>query len=125
MPLYDYRCKDCGNEIEVMHGIDAVGPAVCDVCGGAMKKALSTPAIHFKGSGWAKKDFQTANKAKAKAAKADATDSAKSETTNKGGDGDGSTKSSTEGTDKSPAATKEPVKSPVASASTSTSKAAD
>jgi hypothetical protein len=29
-----------------------------------MRKALSTPAIHFKGSGWAKKDAQAASKAK-------------------------------------------------------------
>jgi hypothetical protein len=28
-----------------------------------MRKALSTPAIHFKGSGWAKKDARAAAKA--------------------------------------------------------------
>jgi putative FmdB family regulatory protein len=65
MPTYDYRCTECGHEIEVRHGIDAPGPAVCTVCGGTMRKALSTPAIHFKGSGWAKKDAQAASKAKA------------------------------------------------------------
>lgn len=68
MPTYDYRCTECGTEIEVIHGIYAEGPAECDVCGGAMRKALSTPAIHFKGSGWAKKDAQAASK-KAKSSK--------------------------------------------------------
>jgi len=70
MPLYDYRCAACGRVIEVMHGIDAAGPQSCEACGGAMKKVLSPPAIHFKGSGWAKKDASaaTAKKASPKAA---------------------------------------------------------
>jgi putative FmdB family regulatory protein len=70
VPLYDYRCASCGREVEVMHGIHDGGPAACDACGGAMKKVLSPPAIHFKGSGWAKKDAaaSTASKAKPKAA---------------------------------------------------------
>lgn len=56
MPLYDYRCADCGRLIEVMHGINDAGPDACAECGGTMHKVLSAPAIHFKGSGWAKKD---------------------------------------------------------------------
>ena len=64
MPRYDYRCSSCGREVEVMHGIHESGPQACDHCGGAMRKALSSPAIHFKGSGWAKKDAAaTAGKA--------------------------------------------------------------
>ena len=70
MPLYDYRCAACGREVEVMHGIHGSGPEACEACGGAMNKLLSPPAIHFKGSGWAKKDAaaSTATKAKPKAA---------------------------------------------------------
>lgn len=63
MPTYDYRCADCGLEVEVTHGIHDRGPATCGSCGGVMRKAVSTPAIHFKGSGWAKKDARTAAKA--------------------------------------------------------------
>ncbi len=62
MPLYDYRCTECGREVEVMHGINEGGPQSCQHCGGAMRKALSPPAIHFKGSGWAKKDAAAASK---------------------------------------------------------------
>jgi len=64
MPTYDYRCTDCGREIEVVHGIHGSGPETCQSCGSAMRKALSTPAIHFKGSGWAKKDAKSAAAAK-------------------------------------------------------------
>jgi putative FmdB family regulatory protein len=62
VPVYDYRCSLCGREVEVIHGIHDPGPATCDACGGPMRKALSAPAIHFKGSGWAKKDARAAAK---------------------------------------------------------------
>lgn len=60
MPIYEYGCTVCGRAIDVVHGIHADGPTVCATCGGAMKKLLSAPAIHFKGSGWAKKDARSA-----------------------------------------------------------------
>ena len=78
MPLYDYRCTECGREVEVMHGIHGSGPDTCESCGGAMRKALSTPAIHFKGSGWAKKDAAAASAKKAKPTSSASSDSAKS-----------------------------------------------
>jgi putative FmdB family regulatory protein len=56
VPIYDYVCETCGHVMEVIHGIDADGPDECPLCGGPMSKAFSAPAVHFKGSGWAKKD---------------------------------------------------------------------
>jgi putative FmdB family regulatory protein len=55
MPLYDYICAN-GHIVELMHGVNDSGPAKCERCGAEMRKLLSTPAIVFKGSGWAKKD---------------------------------------------------------------------
>jgi putative FmdB family regulatory protein len=60
MPFYDYVCTQCGRRIEVIHGIHAEGPTTCEVCGGALKKAMSSPAIVYRGSGWAKKERSTA-----------------------------------------------------------------
>jgi putative FmdB family regulatory protein len=71
MPIYDYRCTQCGHEIEVVHGIYDSGPSICTACGGTMRKALSTPAIHFKGSGWAKKDAASASRARSSTGAAD------------------------------------------------------
>ncbi|MFN8621584.1 MAG: FmdB family zinc ribbon protein [Chloroflexota bacterium] len=71
MPIYEYVCSSCGRRIDVMHGINGQGPSTCEACGGAMKKALSTPAIHFKGSGWAKKDARSAAAPAASSAKKD------------------------------------------------------
>ncbi len=57
MPAYDYDCAACGRRIEVVHGVHAPGPTHCPNCGeGPLKKAISAPAVHFKGSGWAKRD---------------------------------------------------------------------
>jgi putative FmdB family regulatory protein len=58
MPTYDYVCSRCGDRVEVVHGIHGQGPAACPSCGaeGTMGKAFVPPVIHFKGSGWAKKD---------------------------------------------------------------------
>jgi putative FmdB family regulatory protein len=59
VPTYDYQCRSCGNRIEVLHGVNNSGPTACTVCGGPMRKLLSSPTIVFKGSGWAKKDRST------------------------------------------------------------------
>lgn len=57
MPLYDYDCPACGHRSEVMHGVHDAGPATCPRCGSdRIRKAFAAPAIHFKGSGWAKKE---------------------------------------------------------------------
>lgn len=66
MPIYDYVCQSCGTRIEVIHGVHAAGPETCEQCGGRLRRAVSVPAIHFKGSGWAKMDARSAqNKAPA------------------------------------------------------------
>jgi putative FmdB family regulatory protein len=58
VPIYDYTCVSCRHLVEVIHGMTESGPRFCPNCGleGTMRKGFSTPAVHFKGSGWAKKD---------------------------------------------------------------------
>ena len=57
MPLYDYDCANCGRRFEVIHGVHADGPTACPLCGGGpVRKAITAAAVHFKGSGWAKKE---------------------------------------------------------------------
>ena len=61
MPLYDYDCSACGRRFEAIHGVHAEPPTVCPLCGsGPVRKAIAAPAVHFKGSGWAKKERRTA-----------------------------------------------------------------
>ncbi len=57
MPLYDYVCAACGRRFEVIHGVHADGPTSCPLCAkGPVRKAITAAAIHYKGSGWAKKE---------------------------------------------------------------------
>ncbi len=57
MPLYDYLCAACGARFEVVHGVHGDSPTVCPVCGsGPVRKAITAAAIHYRGTGWAKKE---------------------------------------------------------------------
>ena len=57
MPAYDYTCAACGRRFEVIHGVHAEGPTACPLCGsGPVRKAITAPAVHYRGSGWAKKE---------------------------------------------------------------------
>jgi len=57
MPLYEYRCSNCGDRIEVIQRVSDPPYDSCQKCGGAMKKVVSAPAIQFKGSGFYKTDY--------------------------------------------------------------------
>ena len=55
MPLYDYRCKNCGNVSEVLQGIGEAPLTDCDICGEPkLEKLPAAPAFSFKGGGWYK-----------------------------------------------------------------------
>jgi putative FmdB family regulatory protein len=63
VPLYDYDCAACGRRFEVIHGVNDAAPEHCPLCGeGPVRKAFTAPAVHFKGSGWAKKERRAAAK---------------------------------------------------------------
>jgi putative FmdB family regulatory protein len=66
MPIYDYDCAACGRRFEVIHGVHADGPSVCELCGGGpVRKAVTAAAVHYRGSGWAKKERRSAGASKA------------------------------------------------------------
>ncbi len=57
MPAYDYDCAACGRRFEVIHGVHADPPTSCPLCGkGPIRKAITAAAVHYRGSGWAKKE---------------------------------------------------------------------
>ncbi len=57
MPLYEYRCKNCGKKIEVIQKFSDAPLTSCKECGGELEKMMSAPAIRFKGSGWYVNDY--------------------------------------------------------------------
>jgi putative FmdB family regulatory protein len=57
MPLYEYKCSQCGYEFEVVQKSGAQPPKKCPKCSGPLRKLPSAPAIQFKGSGWYITDY--------------------------------------------------------------------
>jgi putative FmdB family regulatory protein len=56
MPTYEYRCKDCGDHLEVQQAFTDDPLTECPACGGALKKKFGSVGIAFKGSGFYKND---------------------------------------------------------------------
>jgi putative FmdB family regulatory protein len=52
VPTYDYQCRSCGTVTEVIHAMVEDGPAVCEICGGQLRRVLYPTGIIFKGSGF-------------------------------------------------------------------------
>jgi putative FmdB family regulatory protein len=92
MPTYDYICSNCGRTSEIVHSINGSPPGACPACGavGTLRKAFNPPTIHFKGSGWAKKDRSSGHSrpARAESASTNGTGSDGSSESNHGHDGD-------------------------------------
>ena len=57
MPLYEYQCEACGHRFEVIQKFSDPPVETCQRCEGAVRKLLSSPAVHFKGSGWYITDY--------------------------------------------------------------------
>jgi putative FmdB family regulatory protein len=66
MPTYEYACTECGNRVEVIQRIDEQPPAVCERCGGTLRKVFHPAGIVFKGSGFYATDSRTKAKSKSK-----------------------------------------------------------
>lgn len=59
MPIYEYRCNECGHQFEVSQRMSDDPVSECEVCGGAVQRVLFAPAIHFKGTGFHNTDYGT------------------------------------------------------------------
>ena len=57
MPLYEYQCQQCGKRSETLQNMGAAPLTTCEVCGGPLKRLVSSPAVQFKGSGFYATDY--------------------------------------------------------------------
>lgn len=72
MPIYEYRCTDCGYQKEHLQKMSDAPLAVCPSCGNASyTKLLSAAGFQLKGSGWYATDFKGGNTTKAPETKQD------------------------------------------------------
>lgn len=103
MPIYEYVCTSCDHRSDILQGINDPGPNFCPSCGkeGTMRKQFAPPAIHYKGSGWAKKDRGGSSGTKAGSTKHDDAkqDTSSGDATGSPGEGTSSSPAKSEGKD--------------------------
>ena len=64
MPIYAYRCTNCGFEKDFLQKMSDKPLTKCPQCGkDALVKELSAPGFELRGTGWAATDFNGGHKA--------------------------------------------------------------
>jgi putative FmdB family regulatory protein len=52
VPIYEYRCGDCGEVFEYMQSMSDPARTECERCSGRLERLISASAFQFKGGGW-------------------------------------------------------------------------
>ena len=60
MPTYQYRCRECDHDFEVVQSFTDDPLESCPECQGSLKKVYGNVGISFKGSGFYKTDSRSA-----------------------------------------------------------------
>ena len=99
MPTYQYRCTECGGQLEAVQKFTDDPLTVHDDCGGRLRKVFSPVGIVFKGSGFYRTDSRKGSTASepassSAAASGSSADSSSSGGGDKSGSGDKSSSSS-------------------------------
>lgn len=77
MPIYGYRCRSCGNELEVLQKMSDPPLKTCPKCSGELTKILYPVGVIYKGSGYYSTDYKSgkaSSSAAANGAKSDSSD---------------------------------------------------
>ena len=62
MPIYEYKCQNCGHYFEILQRISEEPLSICPECKkNALKKLVSAPNFRLKGEGWYETDFKKDN----------------------------------------------------------------
>ena len=106
MPTYEYRCKDCGNHLEVVQSFTDDALTECPACKGTLKKVFGSIGITFKGSGFYKTDSRSSSSSKSGSSSSDSGSGSES----KGSESKGSDSSSSDSSSSSTSSTKSEAK---------------
>ena len=62
MPIYGYRCGNCGHQFEILQRMSDEPLKTCPKCQGKLSKVLYPVGISFKGSGFYTTDYKGSGK---------------------------------------------------------------
>jgi putative FmdB family regulatory protein len=99
VPVYQYACTECGEQLEVRQSFTDDALTVCPNCSGRLRKVLSAVGVVFKGSGFYRTDSRSDDKSASTA-------NAKANSSSNGGSESSSTTKESSGKE-APAASKE------------------
>ena len=109
MPTYEYRCKACGHELEIVQAFTDDALTRCDSCGAdQLRKVFGSVGISFKGSGFYKNDSRGKSSSTAASTGGDKASSSSDSGSSSSSDSSSSTSSdssSSTRSDKTPSAT--------------------
>lgn len=57
MPIYEYRCQQCGAHFEKRQSVSDEPLTTCEKCHGRLEKQWSLSGFQFKGAGWYVTDY--------------------------------------------------------------------
>ena len=60
MPTYQYRCTECGHDLEAVQKFTDAALTECPSCGGSLRKVYNAVGVVFKGSGFYRTDSRKA-----------------------------------------------------------------
>ena len=89
MPTYEYRCRNCGEPLEVVQSFTDDPLTECPACGGELRKVFQAVGIAFKGSGFYKTDSRKAAKSAASSSGSESSGSSEQKSSPAGSNGDG------------------------------------
>jgi putative FmdB family regulatory protein len=59
VPTYEYRCRSCGHELEVVQSFSDDALTECPNCQGQLRKVFGSIGVTFKGTGFYKNDSRS------------------------------------------------------------------
>jgi putative FmdB family regulatory protein len=62
MPTYQYRCTECGEDLEAVQKFSDPALTACPTCGGPLRKVFNAVGVVFKGSGFYRTDSRNGSK---------------------------------------------------------------
>src|SRR2546425_4472891 len=98
VPTYEYQCEKCQRLFEVRQRITEPALTTCEVCGGHVKRLLSSAPFILKGEGWYVTDYPSESRKKAKESESKPDKPAEKPAATSAGDGAGSSSSSSSAT---------------------------
>ncbi len=63
MPIYEYKCSECGHFMDALQGVNDSPLEICPDCSEkSLKRLISAPNFRLSGEGWYETDFKTENR---------------------------------------------------------------